>query len=84
MLPDEIDGGIVEQEGSGSGSIAVTFPNGDGTINNAFDGSTDSEVDVNHSGNFADIRGFTMKLVMPQVSGNCNYIRIRWNTYTSI
>ena len=76
MLPDEIDGGIVEQEGSGSGSIAVTFPNGDGTINNAFDGSTDSEVDVNHSGNFADIRGFTMKLVMPQVSGKITAITL--------
>ena len=76
MLPDEIDGGIVEQEGGGSGSIAVTFPNGDGTINNAFDGSTDSEVDVNHSGNFADIRGFTMKLVMPQVSGKITAITL--------
>ena len=58
------------------GSIAVTFPNGDGTINNVFDGSTDSEVDVNHSENFADIRGFTMKLVMPQVSGKITAITL--------
>ena len=71
MLPDEIDGGIVEQEGSGSGSIAVT-----GDIANCFDGDTDTEVDINHSGNFADIRGFTMKLVMPQVSGKITTITL--------
>jgi len=71
MLPDEIDGGIVEQEGSGSGSIAVT-----GSIANCFDGSTSTEVDINHSGNFADIRGFTMKLVMPQVSGKITAITL--------
>lgn len=71
MLPDEIDGGIVEQEGSGSGSIAVT-----GDIANCFDGSTSTEVDINHSGNFADIRGFTIKLVMPQVSGKITTITL--------
>jgi len=71
MLPDEIDGGIVEQEGSGSGSIAVT-----GSIANCFDGSTSTEVDINHSGNFADIRGFTIKLVMPQVSGKITAITL--------
>ena len=71
MLPDEIDGGVVEQEGSGAGSIAVT-----GSIANCFDGSTSTEVDINHSGNFADIRGVTMKLVMPQVSGKINAITL--------
>ena len=71
MLPDEIDGGIVEQEGSSAGSIAVT-----GDITNCFDGSTSTEVDVNHSGNFADIRGFTIKLVMPQVSGKITAITL--------
>jgi hypothetical protein len=76
MLPDEIPGGVTKQEGSGSGVIAVTFPNGDGTINNAFDGSTDSEVDINHATNFADIRGFTLKLKMPQVSGKITDITL--------
>lgn len=76
ILPDDIDGGIVEQEGSGSGSIAVTYPNGDGTINNVFDGDTGSEADINHSGNFTDIRGFTMKLVMPQVSGKITAVTL--------
>ena len=71
MLPDEIDGGIVEQEGSSAGSIAVT-----GDITNCFDGSTSTEVDVNHSGNFADIRGFTIKLVIPQVSGKITAITL--------
>lgn len=71
MLPDEIDGGVVEQEGSGAGSIAVT-----GDIANCFDGSTSTEVDINHSGNFADIRGVTMKLVMPQVSGKITAITL--------
>ena len=71
MLPDEIDGGVVEQEGSGAGSIAVT-----GSIANCFDGSTSTEVDINHSGNFADIRGVTMKLVMPQVSGKITAITL--------
>ena len=71
MLPDEIDGGVVEQEGSGAGSIAVT-----GSIANCFDGDTDTEVDINHSGNFADIRGVTMKLVMPQVSGKITAITL--------
>jgi len=76
MLPDEIPGGVVKQEGGGSGVIAVTFPNGDGTINNAFDGSTDSEVDVNHATNFADVRGFTMKLAIPQVTGKITAITL--------
>jgi len=76
MLPDEIPGGVTKQEGSGSGVIAVTFPGGDGTINNAFDGSTDSEVDINHATNFADIRGFTLKLKMPQVSGKITDITL--------
>tara|TARA_Y100000590_G_scaffold277645_1_gene311658 strand:- start:2517 stop:4826 length:2310 start_codon:yes stop_codon:yes gene_type:complete len=71
MLPDEIDGGVVEQEGSSAGSIAVT-----GDIANCFDGSTSTEVDINHSGNFADIRGVTMKLVMPQVSGKITAITL--------
>ena len=71
MLPDEIDGGVVEQEGSSAGSIAVT-----GSIANCFDGSTSTEVDINHSGNFADIRGVTMKLVMPQVSGKITAITL--------
>ena len=76
MLPDEIPGGVTKQEGSGSGVIAVTFPGGDGTINNAFDGSTDSEIDINHATNFADIRGFTLKLKMPQVSGKITDITL--------
>src|SRR5210317_760636 len=62
MLPDEIPGGVTKQEGSGSGVIAVTFPGGDGTINNAT--------------NFADIRGFTLKLKMPQVSGKITDITL--------
>ena len=71
MLPDEIPGGVTKQEGSGSGVIAVT-----GDISNAFDGEISTEVDVNHATNFADIRGFTLKLKMPQVTGKITNITL--------
>jgi len=76
MLPDEIPSGVVKQEGGGSSVIAITYPNGDGTINNAFDGLTSTEVDVNHSTNFGDVRGFTMKLELPQVTGKITAITL--------
>jgi hypothetical protein len=71
MLPDEIPGGVTKQEGSGSGVIAVT-----GDISNAFDGEISTEVDVNHATNFADIRGFTLKLKIPQVTGKITNITL--------
>ena len=71
VLPDAIPNGVVKQEGSGSGVIAVT-----GDIENSFDGSTDTEVDVNHATNFVGVRGFTMKLEIPQVTGKITAITL--------
>ena len=79
MLPDQIDGGIVKQEGSGSGVIAVTFPSGTGTgtIKDMFDGDTNTEADINHATNYtSEVRGFTIKLDMPQVTGKITAITL--------
>ena len=77
MLPDQIDGGIVEQEGSGGDAIAVTFPGGVGTIKNMFDGDTGTEADINHATNYtSEARGFTIKLDMPQVTGKITAITL--------
>ena len=77
MLPDEIPGGIVEQEGGGGDAIAVTFPGGDNTINNIFDGNTGTEADINHATNYTgEARGFTIKLDMPQIAGKITAITL--------
>lgn len=77
MLPDQIDGGIVEQEGSGGDAIAVTFPSGTGTIKDMFDGDTATEADINHATNYtSEARGFTIKLDMPQVTGKITAITL--------